>query len=596
MQRSDSSYWKTSEVARLLALVESERRYYQDLLAALPVAVAVVGEDQSLVTVNREFKQRFGVSAESLSSLRVADLLPDPKLEQALAEVIAGGQRRAAIDIRLGPKRLRVALRHTFGWQDQDTAEVLMTVEELPESEAATLLLPQACGTVFWLIDRESGRLACLSAHAECEFGLPPEAWQSLESWAETRVHPGDRDMWIRFYSRGDENWRASIDYRMIGPDAGLRYCRDSASADEAEIRVMTVDRTSDLRATRKARLRARMDAAWSLSARLAHVSNNLLMIVSGYSGEILDSLPDDDARRGDIQEIQNAAERLGRLTSQMNPMAAESHAPDSFALADWAEVHGVEVRGEPVGVLLREADLSALTESVRLAWGGGFAVQAETRPDEGETEFRFEVHNKTEAEAEALLDPFAGPKMGLDPEFGPTKHLRRLLDSGCQAWVEECHAGARLVLVAPSEALESKTGQAAEAPRGSVLLVEDEPGLRSLLAKALRRWRREVIEAASAEQAMAALESRGTPVDLLVTDLTLPGLSGGKLALEVRQRYPETPVIFMTGAAEDAEAAALLAADPAVSLLSKPFAVDDLVQRVDQILNQPRAKGASAS
>jgi hypothetical protein len=138
MQRSDSSYWKTSEVARLLALVESERRYYQDLLAALPVAVAVVGEDQSLVTVNREFKQRFGVSAESLSSLRVADLLPDPKLEQALAEVIAGGQRRAAIDIRLGPKRLRVALRHTFGWQDQDTGWFSAGNEALHFKEHAT--------------------------------------------------------------------------------------------------------------------------------------------------------------------------------------------------------------------------------------------------------------------------------------------------------------------------------------------------------------------------------------------------------------------------------------------------------------------------
>ncbi|HPT29252.1 MAG TPA: PAS domain-containing protein, partial [Bryobacteraceae bacterium] len=118
MQRSDSSQWRTSEVARLLALVESERRYYQDLFAALPVAVAVVAEDQSLLTVNREFRVRFGLTGEDLSRVRVADLLPDPQLELVLAQLFMGERPQSSIDITLGPRRMRVVLQHTHGWQD----------------------------------------------------------------------------------------------------------------------------------------------------------------------------------------------------------------------------------------------------------------------------------------------------------------------------------------------------------------------------------------------------------------------------------------------------------------------------------------------
>ncbi|MDP1557256.1 MAG: PAS domain-containing protein, partial [Hyphomonas sp.] len=260
MQRSDTSHWKSSEVARLLALVESERRYYQDLFAALPVAVAVVSEDQTLAAVNREFRVRFGLVHEDLSRVRVADLLPDPELEHTLTRLLSGDEREASLEIRVGPRRLRVGLRHTRGWQDSPESEVLMTVEEAAGEADAGTSLPSMAGAAAWALDRESEQFRCLSPAAERDFGFPPEAWLSLQDWADARVHPDDREAFLSFYRRPDETWRGVIDYRLMAADASVRPCRDSASADAVEIQGLTIDRTGEVRAGRESRLKARIE------------------------------------------------------------------------------------------------------------------------------------------------------------------------------------------------------------------------------------------------------------------------------------------------------------------------------------------------
>jgi CheY-like chemotaxis protein len=595
MQRIETGHWRPSEVARLLALVESERRYYQDLFAALPVAVAVVSEDQTLAAVNREFRSRFGLVHQDLSRIRVADLLPDPVLEKGLSELLAGEQRRATYEVQAGPRRVRVGLKKINGWQDTPEAEILMTVEEM--AAGAAVEPPALDETVAWSLDRESGRIVCRSANAEQSFGLPPESWQSIGDWAGTRVHPADREMYLSFYQRPDCEWTGSIDYRLIGADASIRHCRDLAAAGAESVTVLTIDRSHDSRAAAKTRLKARIEAADKLAARLAHVSNNLLMIVGGYSAELLDSLPESDARRGDLQEIINASDRLAALTARMNPMAARKTAgAPGFNLSRWALGRSASLDGPDAMVDAVESTVSALADAVAQA-AGDVQLCMESRPELGEAAIRFIFPGRSEQEAEGLLDPFAGPKIGSDPPYGPMKPLRLLIEAGAEAWVEECAGGACLVvaLSAESAAEAPSDAQAPPAPSFNILLVEDEDGLRALLAKALRRAGYDVLEAASAEAALELLDQRRAAADLLATDLTLPGLGGGKLAMEVRWLHPDTPVVFMTGSSDDAEAAALLKSGDAARLLTKPFAVDALVLAVTEILNAPKTRGASA-
>src|SRR5580704_11148910 len=80
MERTDFQQWKAKEVARLLALVETERRYYQEMLAALPVALVVLSADRSIVSTNRAFRQTFGVRTEDLRGKNIENILPSAGL------------------------------------------------------------------------------------------------------------------------------------------------------------------------------------------------------------------------------------------------------------------------------------------------------------------------------------------------------------------------------------------------------------------------------------------------------------------------------------------------------------------------------------
>jgi len=76
MERTDFESWNGKEVARLLALVESQRRYYQEMVAGLPVALAVLSANRTVVTANRAFRQTFGLRIEELRGRRLSRFCP----------------------------------------------------------------------------------------------------------------------------------------------------------------------------------------------------------------------------------------------------------------------------------------------------------------------------------------------------------------------------------------------------------------------------------------------------------------------------------------------------------------------------------------
>ena len=112
---------------------------------------------------------------------------------------------------------------------------------------------------------------------------------------------------------------------------------------------------------------------------------------------------------------------------------------------------------------------------------------------------------------------------------------------------------------------------------RQTILVVDDEPLLRELL----RRWfdaaGYDVVEAESATQAIQALEGRRPHIDLMVTDLRMPGIDGDQLIAWARRAHPELPVICLTGFAEEAQAG--------VTILEKPVNGDRMVKAVRSAL-----------
>jgi CheY-like chemotaxis protein len=130
--------------------------------------------------------------------------------------------------------------------------------------------------------------------------------------------------------------------------------------------------------------------------------------------------------------------------------------------------------------------------------------------------------------------------------------------------------------------------------PKGgseTVLLVEDEPMVRSLAARALRNFGYTIIEASDGRQALEVFQRQESDIALVVTDVAMPDMGGRELATRLNELAPELPVLFMSGyTGEEVTERGMLPAG--VPFQSKPFAPDALASRVRHLLDKAAAAG----
>jgi len=114
---------------------------------------------------------------------------------------------------------------------------------------------------------------------------------------------------------------------------------------------------------------------------------------------------------------------------------------------------------------------------------------------------------------------------------------------------------------------------------------VEDEAGIRALVRKILRRERYNVVEAGSAEEALSLAQSHAGQMNLLLTDVMLPGMGGRELAEEMRRTIAHLKVLYVSGYTED-ESVRAGAFPPGSKFLQKPFTLSVLVAKVREALD----------
>jgi CheY-like chemotaxis protein len=124
---------------------------------------------------------------------------------------------------------------------------------------------------------------------------------------------------------------------------------------------------------------------------------------------------------------------------------------------------------------------------------------------------------------------------------------------------------------------------------RDTVLVVEDDPGVRAISAEALRVLNYRVLEAGSAATALRVLQQH--QVDLLFTDVVMPEMSGARLADEARRLHPGITVLYTTGYTRNAIVHNGLL-DSGVQVLSKPFTLEQLARKLAEVME--RAKSSS--
>lgn len=127
-----------------------------------------------------------------------------------------------------------------------------------------------------------------------------------------------------------------------------------------------------------------------------------------------------------------------------------------------------------------------------------------------------------------------------------------------------------------PNPTLESLT---MSATLSTILVVEDDAIVRMLIVDVLEELDYKVLEADGSEQALEILVDTASHIDLMMTDVGLPGMDGRELALEARKMRPELPILFASGYAESIDV------PDGMHVIGKPFSIDELRDKVKGIL-----------
>ena len=359
-----------------------------------------------------------------------------------------------------------------------------------------------------------------------------------------------------------------------------------------------------------------KMEAVGRLAGGVAHDFNNLLTIIGGYGRMVLDQLPPADRHRGSLEMVLNAADRAAVLTSQLLAFSRRQVVQPKVLQLNHV-VSNLEkmlrrVIGEHIALKTAldpnldmvkvdpgqmEQVIMNLAVNARDAMPKGGTLTIETANTGGRLVRLSVVDTGVGIDTETrshLFEPFfttkqrgKGTGLGLSTVYGIVKQ------HGGEIRVEsEPGAGARFDILLP--AVDEREDRAASVPaprartRGSetVLLVEDEAGVRQLARDVLRASGYRVIEAGGGPEALRLVEGESGRIDLLLTDMIMPLMSGRELAGRVLAARPGTRVIYMSGYTDDVIA---YHGDlgPEADFIQKPFGTEVLTRKVREVLDR---------
>jgi two-component system cell cycle sensor histidine kinase/response regulator CckA len=362
-----------------------------------------------------------------------------------------------------------------------------------------------------------------------------------------------------------------------------------------------------------------RLEAVGRLAGGVAHDFNNLLMVITGYSQMLLDNTPPADPARGDLEQVVKAAERATDLTKQLLAFSRRQVIRPAYvnlnALIEDMDRMLRRMLGANITLTLRlapalgavRADPAQIEQVVlnlalnaRDAMRGGGQVIVETsnaRIEEalppthlappGDYVTLSMADNGPGMEPHVLsriFEPFFttkehGTGLGLSTSYGIVKQ------SGGEIWVESkpgCGTTFRIYLpVVERNADQPELASEKPALGGTetILLVEDEDGVRNVLESMLRRRGYQVLASPSPADAMLVSERHSETIHLLITDLAMPGMNGREMAETLAARRPEMRVLYVSGYGDS------LGVETSGAFLQKPFSTEEFALKIREVL-----------
>ncbi len=372
-----------------------------------------------------------------------------------------------------------------------------------------------------------------------------------------------------------------------------------------------------------------KLEAVGRMAGGIAHDFNNLLTAMAGYSELLLDELPAGGSREC-AEEIRRATERASALTRQLlafsrRQVLSEEIIDPNQLIRDTSRMLrrliGTDVELETrlapdLGAV--RADRSQLEQVLlnlavnardAMPEGGRLLVEtANLELDERAPQLGLPLPpgeyvslavadngvGMDEITRERIFEPFfttkergKGTGLGLSTVYGIVRQ------SGGAIKVSSRKGRGTVFLLALPRVhrrpeVQEPPPVPRDAPRGheTILLVEDDEDVRRLVRRMLERLDYRVIEAREAGEAFEVAAHWGQPVDLLVTDVVMPNVSGVELGRRMRARDPDLRVLYISGYSEDTTLEARLSASDEEAFLAKPFSAVGLGEKVRALLD----------
>jgi two-component system cell cycle sensor histidine kinase/response regulator CckA len=593
-------------------------------------AMAIGDAEARLVYVNSAFLRLWGYAREEHVVGRSAlELWADPAAAVAFTEaIVRDGRWTGELVARRADGREATLNVHANLFSDPETGtiRVITTFQDLTDLRRAEerLLGAQRLARVgYWSIDLSTSKVTWGEETFRL-FGISPDGFAGTQDAFLALVHPGDRPAIEAAISRMfDTDEPVSMDFRVVLPGGEERVVHSEAGSVRdaygraVELRGMVQDVTDRVRLEEQLRQSQKMEAVGALAGGIAHDFNNMLTVILSLGGVALDALAPWEPARADIEEIVATARRAESLTRQIlafarrqftRPVALDLNATISGATRMIERLIGehivvrLELAPELPNVVADPRQLEQvlvnLAVNARDAMPGGGTLEVSTRRLAGHREAceRIELVVRDsgagmDAETRArAFDPFFTTK--------PPGHGTGLGLAVVHGIVQQCGGSVRLesspgrgtaaVIELPVAAPGTPAPAAPAGRRGrgpvagrTILLVEDEAAVRGVAVRCLEGAGYRVVPADGGEAALR-LAAHAPAIDLLLTDVVMPGMGGAELAERLRAARPGLRVLFMSGFSASLPEAL---APTGGSLVSKPFTPAVLLARVAEAI-----------
>jgi PAS domain S-box-containing protein len=613
------------------------------MLDAAPDGIVMAGVEGQIRYVNKAAEELFGYARDELIGVAVEQLIPGRLRGSHIADRIAYADqpqpRPMGLGLRLQGLRhdgsevpVEISLAPMAFDGERAIVAVIREATEQRRLEAERVRYAQAhaveeivgaLDAIVWestTPDRES--LTFLGGREEVLLGYPRKQWMEPGFWMSL-VHPEDRLAALTFVQAAQQSENFELLYRMISADGDVRQVRDIVTVTRdpdggiQRLRGVITDITERQEIAARLTQAQKMEAVGQLAGGIAHDFNNLLTIVSGYARR-LSARTDLVTARPDLEQILLAADRAAELTRQLLAFARRGHTSASLI-----DVSALARELEPLVRRLLAADIVfefklapglpqlmmdrtgleqimmnlMINASDAMPAGGTLRVTTRERPVSGEEAavhglepgpyVELAIADTGTGMAPETVDRIFEPFFSTKGERGTGMGLATVYGTVDQAdgWIDVTSAvgrGTTFTVVLPA-AGEPAEGPPQDPARPTLLLVEDEPALRMLVVTMLEEEGYLILQAGNGLDAIAVAERHRGDIDLLLTDVVMPRMSGPELAQQLRALRPGIEVLFMSGY-NDSRLVHRGVEEANVNLLVKPFSPDDLVGKVEEL------------